>query len=64
VLKDAVNPHVECLRGWRNFCEGVTNVGVIDALVLQSAKSEGRAQAGLFRAKSEEKAQSGYSQET
>jgi C4-dicarboxylate transporter len=31
------------------FREGVTNVGAVDTLVLQSAKSEKKAQAGLFR---------------
>jgi hypothetical protein len=50
VLKDMVDPHVESLRtGW-SFCEGITDIGTVDALVLESAKSEEEAQAGLFHA--------------
>jgi hypothetical protein len=51
VLKDAVNLHVEGLSRWRSFREGITNVSTVDALVLQSAKSEEKAQAGLLIAR-------------
>jgi hypothetical protein len=37
------------MRGWGRFREGVTDIGAVDALVFQSAKSEEHAQAGLFR---------------
>jgi hypothetical protein len=50
MLKDTVDPHVESLRRGRSFCEGITDIGTVDALVLEGAKSEEEAQAGLFHA--------------
>mgnify|MGYP002809507245 CR=1 FL=1 len=50
VLKDMVDPHVESLRRGRIFCEGITDIGTVDALVREGAKSEEEAQAGLFHA--------------
>jgi hypothetical protein len=50
VLKDMVDAHVESLRRGRIFCEGITDIGTVDALVLDGAKSEEEAQAGLFHA--------------
>jgi hypothetical protein len=49
-LKDMVDPHVESLRRRRSFCEVITDIGTVDALVLEGAKSEEEAQAGLFHA--------------
>jgi hypothetical protein len=48
VLEDAVDPHVECLRRWRGFRKGVTNISTVDTLVLLGAKSKEKAQTGLF----------------
>jgi hypothetical protein len=45
-----VDPHVESLRRGRNFCEGITDIGTVDALLLEGAKREDKAQAGLFHA--------------
>ena len=50
VVQDMVDPHVESLRRGRSFCEGVTDIGTVDALVLEGTKSEEEAQAGLFHA--------------
>jgi hypothetical protein len=50
VLKDMVDPHAESLRRGNSFCEGITDIGTVDALVLEGAKSEEEAQAGLFHA--------------
>jgi hypothetical protein len=37
MLKDTVDPHVESLRRGRSFCEGITDIGTVDALVLEGA---------------------------
>jgi hypothetical protein len=46
-----VDPRVEGMRrgeGEEGFCEGVANIGTVDALVLYGAKSEEKAQVRLF----------------
>jgi hypothetical protein len=48
VLEDTVDPHIECLRRWRGLCEGISNVGTVDAFIFEGAMSKEKAQTGLL----------------